>query len=265
VELADPLVVVETADAELSRGIWTTDENGNMVGEQPSWSARANDLQLWEHAVVARGPCDYEHRMRRHDGQYRYFSVNAVPVFDEHGAIREWVGIHSDITQRKLTEQSLRDGKRRFRELADAMPQIVWGARPEGQLDYHNKRWYETTGRPESLNGDASWADAVHPEDRDETIARWRAAVASGDSLEIESRLRHKDGDHRWYLQRALPVRDRPALPPVAARPRPAERAHQRGRGLIAEPRAACRHAHRVDIRSRRQRDHERGHFAANT
>ncbi|MBA3462271.1 MAG: PAS domain-containing protein [Deltaproteobacteria bacterium] len=83
--------------------IWTTDENGEMVGEQPSWSAytgqtidqyrrrgwidavhpddRANDLRLWEHAVVARSPCEYEHRLRRHDGEYRHFSVRAVPVF----------------------------------------------------------------------------------------------------------------------------------------------------------------------------------------
>lgn len=210
--------------------IWTTDENGNMVAEQPSWAAytgqtaaqygnrgwidavhpddRANDLQLWEHAVIARGPCDYEHRLRRHDGQYRYFSVHAVPVFGEDGAIREWAGIHSDITQRKLTEQSLRDGERRFRELADAMPQIVWGARPDGHFDYYNKRWYDTTGRPDGMSGAASWIDSVHPEDQREALARWHAAVASGDSYEIEYRLRHKEGDYRWYLRRALPVRD---------------------------------------------------------
>ena len=213
--------------------IWTTDENGNMVVEQPSWSAytgqtiaqyrlrgwidavhpddRANDLDVWEHAVVARGPCDYEHRLRRHDGHYRYFSVHAVPVFGEDGEIREWAGIHSDITQRKLTEQSLRDGERQFRELADAMPQIVWGARPDGHFDYYNKRWYETTGRAERAAGDASWSDVIHPEDQRQALARWQAAIASGNSYEIEYRLRHRDGTYRWYLGRALPVRDHAA------------------------------------------------------
>jgi PAS domain S-box-containing protein len=154
----------------IAQVIWTNDPNGEMVGEQPSWAAytgqtpeqyqkrgwldavhpddRAPNLALWEHAVVARGPCEYEHRLRRHDGEYRYFSVRAVPVFDEEGAVREWAGIHTDITQRKLTEQSLRDGERQFRELADAMPQIVWGASPDGHFDYYNRRWYEFTAAP---------------------------------------------------------------------------------------------------------------------
>lgn len=210
--------------------IWTTDEHGNMVGEQPSWAAytgqtaaqygargwiaavhpddRATDLQVWEHAVVARGPCDYEHRLRRHDGEYRYFSVHAVPVFGADGAIREWAGIHSDITQRKLAEQSLRDGERQFRELADAMPQIVWGARPDGHFDYYNKRWYDVTGRVDGGSGDASWSEVVHADDQQEALSRWHAAVRSGDTYETEYRLRRKEGDYRWYLGRALPVRD---------------------------------------------------------
>ncbi|MBA3393915.1 MAG: PAS domain-containing protein [Deltaproteobacteria bacterium] len=210
--------------------IWTTDENGEMVGEQPSWSAytgqtieqygrrgwidavhpddRANDLQLWEHAVVARGPCEYEHRLRRHDGEYRYFSVRAVPVFGDDGAIREWAGIHSDITQRKLTEQSLRDGERRFRELADAMPQIVWSARPDGTFDYYNRRWYELTGRVDGVIGDQSWADVVHPADQPEVLARWHQALETGTAYEIEYRLRRKEGDHRWYLRRVVPIHD---------------------------------------------------------
>jgi PAS domain S-box-containing protein len=209
--------------------IWTTDENGEMVGEQPSWSAytgqtlneyqgrgwidavhpddRANDLRLWEHAVVARGPCDYEHRLRRHDGEYRYFSVRAVPVLGADGAIREWAGIHSDITQRKLTEQSLRDGVRQFRELADAMPQIVWSARPDGTFDYFNRRWYELTGRVEA-SGDDSWSDVVHPEDQKDVLARWQLARETSAGYEIEYRLRRKEGDYRWHLRRAIPVHD---------------------------------------------------------
>jgi PAS domain S-box-containing protein len=210
--------------------MWFTDENGEMLGEQPSWSAytgqtleqyerrgwidavhpddRANDLKRWEHAVAARAPCEYEHRLRRHDGVYRYFSVRAVPVFADTGEIREWAGIHSDITQHKLSEQSLRDGECRLRELADAMPQIVWGAQPDGHFDYYNRRWYEFTGRPEGTSGDASWADVVHPDDHEDALARWHAALASGQAYEIEYRLRCKEGDYRWYLTRALPVRN---------------------------------------------------------
>ncbi len=209
--------------------IWTTDEHGDMVGEQPSWSAytgqtieqyrgrgwidavhpddRAEDLKLWRHAVIARGPCDYEHRLRRHDGHYKYFSVHAVPVFGHDGQIREWAGIHSDITQRKLTEHYLRDGERQLRELADAMPQIVWSARPDGHFDYYNRRWYDFTGRALGV-GDAGWADVVHPDDLEESLARWQSALASGAAYEIEYRLKGQDGSYRWFLTRALPIRD---------------------------------------------------------
>lgn len=215
----------------LAQVIWTRDSEGDMTGEQPSWAAftgqtprqyegsgwldavhpedRARDLELWRRAVANRVPCEYEHRLRRHDGQYRDFSVRAVPVFADDGSIREWAGIHSDITQRKLTEESLRDGERRFRELADAMPQIVWGARPDGHFDYYNHRWYEFTGRSEGTAGDGSWADVVHPDDQKEALERWQAAIKSGNAYEIEYRLQRKDGEYRWYLTRALPVRDR--------------------------------------------------------
>ncbi|HTA89682.1 MAG TPA: PAS domain S-box protein [Polyangiaceae bacterium] len=214
----------------IAQVIWTNDPSGAMVSEQPSWAAytgqtaleyqgrgwlnavhpddRAPNLALWERAVAARGPCEYEHRLRRHDGEYRYFSVRAVPVFTDDGQIREWAGIHTDITQRKLTEQSLRDGERQFRELADAMPQIVWGASPDGHFDYYNRRWYDFTGRPEGTDGDTSWADVVHPDDQQESLERWRSAIQSGDAYEIEYRLKRKEGGYCWYLTRALPVRN---------------------------------------------------------
>ena len=128
-------------------------------------------------------PYELEHRLRRHDGKYRYFSVRAVPVLGDDGTIREWAGIHTDITERKLTEQTLRDGERQFRELADSMPQIVWAAGPDGHFDYYNRRWYEFTGRPEGISGDESWTDVVHPDDQNECLARWHSATHAGRRL----------------------------------------------------------------------------------
>jgi PAS domain S-box-containing protein len=210
--------------------IWTLDSAGEMVGEQPSWAAytgqafaryqgrgwldavhpddRLASIEVWEYAVSLRVPYELEHRLRHRDGDYRYFSVRAVPVLFDDGTIREWAGIHTDITERKRTEQSLRDGARHFRELADSMPQIVWGADPDGLFDYYNRRWYEFTGRPEGISGDASWTDVVHPDDQKECLARWRAATQSGDAYEIEYRLRERGGSYHWFLRRALPVRD---------------------------------------------------------
>src|SRR5580658_4730261 len=214
----------------IAQVIWTQDPDGKMEGEQPSWAAytgqtigqyqgrgwldavhpddRAANLEVWARAASEGAPYELEHRLRRHDGEYRSFSVRAVPVNAADGVIREWAGIHTDITERKLTEQTLRDGERRFRELADSMPQIVWEADPEGHFDYYDRRWYQFTGRPEGIRGDESWADVVHPDDQKECLERWDSATRSGDPYEIEYRLREKTGVYHWFLRRALPVRD---------------------------------------------------------
>ena len=214
----------------IAQVIWTRSPGGEMMGEQPSWSAytgqtfdeyahrgwldavhpddRASSLEASARALFAGDPYEMEQRLRRHDGEYRYFSVRAVPVRAANGTIREWAGIHTDITERKHSEQTLRDGAREFRELADSMPQIVWAADPAGRFDYYNRRWYEYTGRPEGIGGDASWTDVVHPDDQVECLARWHAATESGDPYEIEYRLRETTGAYHWFLRRALPVRD---------------------------------------------------------
>src|SRR3984957_9038798 len=214
----------------IAQVIWTRDSRGEMVDEQLSWSTytgqtfaqyqgrgwldavhpddRVSTDEAWSRARSSDAPYELEHRLRRRDGKYRYFSVRAVPVFADDGAIREWAGIHTDITERKRTEQTLRDGERQFRELADSMPQIVWAAGPEGHFDYYNKRWYQFTGRPEGISGDESWTDVVHPDDQAECLARWHEATRSGDAYEIEYRLREKTGVYHWFLRRALPVRD---------------------------------------------------------
>ncbi|MEI9935788.1 MAG: ATP-binding protein [Pseudomonadota bacterium] len=103
---------------------------------------------------------------------------------------------------------TLPDGVRQMRELADAMPQIVWGARADGLFDYYNRRWYEFTGRREGGEGDTSWADVMHPDDQPESRARWQAAIESGEAYEIEHRIKRRTGDYHWHLTRALPVRD---------------------------------------------------------
>jgi PAS domain S-box-containing protein len=115
---------------------------------------------------------------------------------------------HVDITERKHLEDTIRRSEARFRELADAMPQIVWSAGPDGKVDYLNRRWHELSGVPPGEVGEESWLAAVHPDDRDRAIAGWRQAVAAGKPLQMEIRLRMAGQDCRWHLARALPVHD---------------------------------------------------------
>ncbi|WP_165246449.1 response regulator [Paludisphaera soli] len=103
----------------------------------------------------------------------------------------------------------LRESEARFRFLADAMPQIVWTARPDGFPDYFNRRWYEYTGLPDAEGDGSDWASILHPDDRDRSTRAWARAVRSGSPYEIEYRFRDRaTGLHRWHLGRALPCRD---------------------------------------------------------
>jgi PAS domain S-box-containing protein len=96
----------------------------------------------------------------------------------------------------------------RYREMADAMPQIVWTTLPDGSVDYANDRWYEYTGDARGPEAFRQWANAFHPEDAPRCLTRWRAAVACGEPYEGEYRLRRHDGQYHWHLGRGVPLRD---------------------------------------------------------
>jgi len=107
---------------------------------------------------------------------------------------------------------ALRDGNSPFRLLADAMPQIVWSTLPDGFHDYYNARWYEFTGMPEGSTDGEEWNGMFHPDDQERAWARWQHSLNTGEPYEIEYRLRDRNGDYRWTLGRALPIRDAQGL-----------------------------------------------------
>jgi PAS domain S-box-containing protein len=115
----------------------------------------------------------------------------------------------ADLIERKRAETALLASEARFRQLADAMPQIVWTARPDGYVDYYNERWYEFTGFSRDTFGDSSWEPILHPEDIPHTREIYYSAIHSGQSYNIEYRLWDRFEERfRWFVGRALPVRD---------------------------------------------------------
>jgi len=113
-------------------------------------------------------------------------------------------GLHLDITDRKRIEESITENEKCWRELAEAMPQLVWTADTEGVVDYYNRR-HEEFCDP-NPNASAPWQPILHPEDRWKTAETWRRAIQTGASYEIEHRIQRSDGSFRWYLTRAVPV-----------------------------------------------------------
>ena len=110
--------------------------------------------------------------------------------------------------QARQSETSIRQSEARFRQLADALPQIVWMARPDGFIDYFNERWYEYTGFKRGQYGDAGWTPIVHKDDLQRCLDLYYGSIRSGNLYQIEYRMKdRRTGGHRWFLGRAYPVR----------------------------------------------------------
>ena len=103
---------------------------------------------------------------------------------------------------------AVKQSEAHFRQLADAMPQIVWTADSSGRIDYLNKRWEEFTGLDAGLEANhEGWMNFLHPEDCQRCTDQWREAVFSGQPFQIECRLKeHLTGNFRWQLMRAVPI-----------------------------------------------------------
>ncbi len=153
---------------------------------------------------------DSELRIVRPDGSMKWIAIRGRVFYDKQGKPERLLGINRNITKRKQAEEALRESEEQFRSLADSMPQIVWTARPDGYVDYYNKQWYEYTGFKEGY-GDLSWRPILHPEDVKPCIDGWNNSVKTGKPYQIEYRFkdRRKPGTYRWFLGKALPVKDK--------------------------------------------------------
>lgn len=138
----------------------------------------------------------------------RWVESRGQAHFDADGRAVSLTGTGVDITDRKQSEQALRESEARFRQLADTVPQMVWVTRPDGYHEYYNPRWYEFTGVPDGSTDGEGWNAMFHPEEQEMAWERWRHSLATGEPYEIEYRLRHHSGEYRWTLGRALPIRN---------------------------------------------------------
>nr|WP_294520695.1 PAS domain-containing protein [uncultured Rhodopila sp.] len=111
--------------------------------------------------------------------------------------------------QRCRHEDVLLQRKAALRALVETIPQFAFTASPDGRNEYRNQRWTDYSGLAADQAEGFGWADIVHPDDRDATLAAWTHAVAAGEAYEREHRLRGRDGQYRWFLTRAVPERAR--------------------------------------------------------
>jgi PAS domain S-box-containing protein len=167
-------------------------------------------MEKWLVDMAAGEPCEYELRLRRADGEYRWFLIRTVPLRDERGNIVKWYGTATDIEDRKRAEDALRESEEKFRQLAENAREVFWMTTPAmDELLYVSPAYANIWGRSlESLRRQPrSFMDAIHPEDRERAVAVLAAQRVQG--FELEYRVVRPDGSVRWIRDRGFPVKDR--------------------------------------------------------
>jgi formate hydrogenlyase transcriptional activator len=154
---------------------------------------------------------EFEVRLRRHDGEYRWFLIRAEPLCDERGDVVRWYGTNTDIEDLKRAEAKLRLDEQELRDVVDAISQTIVVLNHEGSFLYANRPLLDYTGLtmelligPDLQGGPAFF----HPEDWSRLQETRRQGLARSAPFEIEWRIRGKDGRYRWFLVRYHPLRD---------------------------------------------------------
>jgi PAS domain S-box-containing protein len=130
------------------------------------------------------------------------------PIRDESGQIIGIFAQGSDVTERVLAERLAREKDANFQALTQIMPNQLWTARPDGSVDWVNERATEYFGIPDLRNDGDQWLNTVHPDDQATSRLAYDTAIRTGAPYETEFRARRHDGVYRWFLARAIPVRD---------------------------------------------------------
>ena len=187
--------------------------SADIAAYQEDWEAYHPDGQRMQsqesplaQALLTGLPASAEIRYVRGDGSLCWIRVAGAPVRDAQGRVTGAVAAISDIDEERRAALETRESELRFRTLAEAVPQIVWSAYPDGRLDYVNPRLRDFTG----LSGEVA-AQAlpriVHPKDQARAERAWRRARRQGLAFQTELRLRRTGGGWRWCVVSALPAR----------------------------------------------------------
>ncbi|MEJ7597568.1 MAG: PAS domain-containing protein [Kofleriaceae bacterium] len=167
-------------------------------------SEYATPMLLPRYAEVFEGTST-DQEVVRNDG--RIYRVQLVPLRDELEQIFAGLMLAEDVTENRRRDETAHR-QAHLHVLAQAIPQIVWTAEPDGNLDYYNQHWFDYTGMTLEQTQGWGWQPVLHPDDVQTCIDRWSEAVRTGNPYEVEYRFkRASDGTYRWHLGRALPVR----------------------------------------------------------
>jgi len=186
--------------------LMTPDSRGNPVLFHPDDWARLKDERL--QGLARKMPFEIEWRVRRKDGQYRWFLVRYHPLRDEQGQILRWYAGGTDIDDRKRAEEALRKSEQELRLLIETLPAMVWRTSADGEPDYINQRYADYLGRPLAALAQEKWREIVHPDDVATASREWSWARETETPFDTTCRFRKADGEYRWFHVHAEPLLD---------------------------------------------------------
>jgi len=173
-------------------------------------------VERWRSLTASGKPGEMEARLRRFDGEYRWFLFRMSPTGDASGQGVKWCGIGADIGDRRRLEDAMDTRwwlwaparELHFRSIGDSIPGHAALVTPAGEIEIVNRQAMEYIGATlEQLKGRAI-GDSFHPDDRPDVLARWKESVETGHPCDFEARLRRADGIYRWFHTRGFPLRD---------------------------------------------------------
>ena len=150
----------------------------------------------------------YEARIVKPDDSISWIRVHGKIFFNEDKVPVKMLGTVMDITEEKNSQQVLMKSEKKFRLLANSMPQHIWTSDPLGNLNYFNKSVYTYSGISSEEIEKKGWLHIVHPDDRERNLKTWQEAVNTGNDFLLEHRFRRHDGQYRWQLSRAIAQKD---------------------------------------------------------
>src|SRR5216684_2188977 len=195
------------------------DPDEDTVPQQPLWDRvhredRDRVIEMVRQALRKKTGFEGDYRIVLPDGSTRYVHSVGHTVVGHDGEVTELVGTHVDVTEQHLTNEALekafdeiKKSEDRLRLVIDTIPTLVWRAGPEGIPDFLNQPALDYTGL--SLDqAETGWPRAFHPDDKNGMLQKWSAIRESGMRGGLEARLRRFDGEYRWFLFVAEPLRD---------------------------------------------------------
>jgi PAS domain S-box-containing protein len=187
---------------------WPAEDAVGKLARQLLKTASPMPFEQIEAELLACGRWEGELLKTKKDGTQIVVASRWSLKRDDSGAPVATMVTSNDITARKRAEEAARRSEKELRDVIETVPAMLWSTSPEGSLDFINHRWQEFTGLADENALGWNWEAVVHSEDHGRFVADWRAALAAGQPLESEVRVRAANGEYRWLLVRNVPLRD---------------------------------------------------------